>query len=166
MSWQIPENTKKSFVKIVIGPYRNSPNLEFRKNYDPMEQAFRSNRFKNYFRKFLQQNLLTMLMLWWENNLEDIPISKLIWQETTDWCQMDKKLNKMLWKKWTKMGMGWVGGRVKASKKNSTWLWLIKIFYNFFLEKIWKHLKNMQIVWKSCIANSVCKSHSDVCQGK
>ena len=49
------------------------------------------------------------------------------------------------------------GGTVKASKKNSTWLWLIKIFYTiffFFLKKIWKHLKNMQIVWKSCMANS------------
>lgn len=43
----------------------------------------------------------------------------------------------MLWEKMTtKMG-GWVGagGTIKASKKNSTWLWLIKIFYTFFFFK-------------------------------
>lgn len=34
----------------------------------------------------------------------------------------------------TKMGGG-ARGTVKASKKNSTWLWLIKIFYTFFFKE-------------------------------
>lgn len=46
---------------------------------------------------------------------------------------MDEKLNKMFEKMTTRMGgVGWGRGTIKASKKNSTWLWLIKIFYIFF----------------------------------
>lgn len=44
---------------------------------------------------------------------------------------MDKKLKNAVKKMTTKTYREWdgAGGAVKASKKNSTWLWLIKIFY-------------------------------------
>lgn len=56
---------------------------------------------------------------------------------------MDEKLGK---KMTTKITQRVSRGTVKASKKkNSTWLWLIKIFYTI-KKKDSKHLKNTQIV--------------------
>lgn len=55
---------------------------------------------------------------------------------------------------------GWTGVRgvqLRHLKKIPHGFGLLKYFtlsFFFFLKKIWKHLKNMQIVWKSCMANS------------
>ena len=98
----------------------------------------------------------------WENNLrgENIPTSKLMWQNP----QTDSKWTKH-WKtkccenanQSNKVG-GWAGvGRVQLRhlKKIPHGFGLLKYFtLSFFFKKIWKHLKNMQIVWKSCMANS------------
>lgn len=60
-----------------------------------------------------------------------------------------------------------MGGTVKASKKNSTWLWLIKVFYTIKkkrFESIWKTCKLFEnLAWQ---IQTVCKRHSDVCQRK
>lgn len=60
-----------------------------------------------------------------------------------------------------------MGGTVKASKKNSTWLWLIKVFYTIKkkrFESIWKTCKlSENLAWQ---IQTVCKRHSDVCQRK
>lgn len=65
----------------------------------------------------------------------------------------------MLWKMPFKITRWAGGGRgtVKASKKNSTWLWLIKIFYTifflFFKEDLKASEKHANCL-KTCMANS------------
>lgn len=61
---------------------------------------------------------------------------------------------------------GRVGAQLRHLKKNSTWLWLIKIFYTIKkkIQSIWKTCKLFEnLVWQ---IQTVCKRHSDVCQGK